>query len=63
MPMQRRISGLVWAGLDWVADDPLLEMQNIKTLKKVVNVMAEIKENSLDSYLIVQIWKSYTLTG
>lgn len=54
---------MVWAGLDWVADDPLLEMQNIKTLKKVVNVMAEIKENSLDSYLIVQIWKSYTLTG
>ena len=41
------------AGVDWVASHVLLEKQNIEKLKKVVNIMAEVKVNSHHRYLTV----------
>ena len=38
--------------IEWLAS-PLLEKQKIKKLKKIVNILAEIKENTLDKYPIV----------
>ena len=41
-------------GEDWVASYTLLEKQDIKQLKKVVNIVLEIKANSLDMYVIIK---------
>lgn len=41
------------AGVDWVASHVLLEKQNIEKLKKVVNIMAEVKVNSQHRCLTV----------
>ena len=41
------------AGVDWVASHLLLKKQNIEKLKKVVNIMAEVKVNSQHRCLTV----------
>ena len=40
--------GVDLGGVDWVASH-----QNIKKLKTIVNIMAEIRANTLDRYFIV----------
>ena len=42
-------------GIDWGATHSLLEKQKIekKKMKKIVNIMTEIKANTLDRFLIV----------